>query len=735
MSVSTPSQREISAQLARPREYVSIRGIVSGDPVSEPGRVPGEVSWRFPLRVTGMNRLGNYQKASGTVDVRWWRVPENMVLEYGQYREMSGVITDRKHAESYRLNLPPYDFRVDSDKSRLVSSGRGSNFAAFCYRMRHRSWNLLGRGLEEFPDHAGIVRALLLGYRHELPYDHNRLFASTGTLHIFAISGLHVGVVALLFITVLKSCGLSRHQWVYYLAPFLVMYTVATGMRASAMRACVMALVYWSAFLFRRRPDSPSAFACAALLIVAAVPTQLVAPGFIYSFVIVAGLLRLYPVISGPAASLFINNDPWSIELPKGWIRYLHGTRLWVLGLMGTSTAAWLSSAPLTAHYFNLLSPIALLGNLVVIPGAFLIVLTACLSLIAGSVWSIMAEVFNHANRMFLIVLIYFIEGMSQVPNGHRNISSPHWVWMLLWYGIIFGGLIIRTARFRAGFLLAVLCIVTAGVWNHAASRTTALDVMDVRDGHATLIRVPGNMTVLYDTGPRHGNWRLMRYLRRQGVNRLDILILSTPTAPYLGGVIDILDKIPVGEVWMPPQESRSTVYRDVINEIERRSIPVRRLEAGTVGQWKDVEWEVLHPTDSLSVRRSADAALVMRVAHGGGSVLLMGGGGNTAEARILQSDIEPASGVIIYGNQGAEGTASLDWLNAVGPRDVILVAGGGSRGKYPDDSVLDRLRDYGSKKWRTDRDGIIRVEVHSSELSGSPGIYHRILVNDLPTH
>ena len=88
-----------------------------------------------------------------------------------------------------------------------------------------------------------------------LPETEYTLFAATGTLHIFAISGLHVGVMAVLFAMVLKLAGLSRAHWILPLAPALVVYTLMTGMRVSALRACLMAICYGSAFLFQLGDD------------------------------------------------------------------------------------------------------------------------------------------------------------------------------------------------------------------------------------------------------------------------------------------------------------------------------------------------------------------------------------------------------------------------------------------------------------------------------------------------
>ncbi len=248
--------------------------------------------WEFSIQVEGVQRDGHWQKARGIITGKWWSNKKVDLIEYGDRYLFSGLL--KKNLSARNIGTPSLSIDVHSENTYRLSGGHGSWIVSWGLRRRRVCANILAKGLESYPEHIGLLQALLLGYRNELPRYLHEKFAATGTMHIFAISGLHVGIMAILFMAVFKAAGVSRYQWVLYLAPILIFYVLLTGMKASAIRACVMALVYWSAYLFKRRSDAYSSLALAAVFIILVSPKELIAPGFIFSFVVVTGLLFLY---------------------------------------------------------------------------------------------------------------------------------------------------------------------------------------------------------------------------------------------------------------------------------------------------------------------------------------------------------------------------------------------------------------------------------------------------------
>ncbi len=295
---------------------------------------------------------------------------------------------------------------------------------------------------------SAVLRAMLLGDRADLTPTLRRTFARSGTVHIFAISGLHVGLLAALTVYILPMTRIPRPHWVWFLAPLLIGYTLLTGARPSAQRACTMALLFFGAPLIGRRPDALSALSAAAALLLLLQPLQLTDLGFVFSFVCVLGILLLAgPLIERRrarpddattgssdrlwhAALLAVQGAP-EPDCGHRWWQVLQ-TRL--VAMLALSTATWLVSAPLTATYFGRVVPAAILSNLFAIPLAFGIVLCGILSLVSGLFWALPAAVFNSAALVLIEVLLAGTRFVARLPGASFSTGNwPPWL-SVLWY-------------------------------------------------------------------------------------------------------------------------------------------------------------------------------------------------------------------------------------------------------------------------------------------------------------
>jgi competence protein ComEC len=711
LSTWSPSERDLARLMRRPAEHVSVVGTVSDDPQFQPGRDDRTTVCRFPLRVEGILRTKEWQKVSGTVMIRMVMARHEKMPTYGDRWHVQGVL---KQQSGLRENSPGlyYRMEVSTSTAAFLSAGHGPAWMSWCFQRRQDCREILGRGLEFFPEQAGLLSALLLGYRQDLPMDQYRDFSVTGTMHIFAISGTHVGVLAVFIILLLKSLGIPRPRWILYLAPLLVIFTVATGMASSAVRACIMAVVFWSAGLFERKPEALSALAFSAVLILAAAPAQLFDPGFILSFTAVAGLILLYPVLARPMKE-WTEPDPWQLEQERYWMIRFRLSARELFSLAAASWAAWLATTPLTALYFNLFSPIALLANIVVIPAAGLIMLTGCLALIVGGVSLLGAEIFNHANRVFISILLWLIDRVAAVPGGHLfTPSPPGWV-MAGWY-VSLGLGVMLTSRYRWSLPVAAAgCLALAGFWGFNSDRNAFIDILDVGQGNAALVKVPGRRGMLIDTGSKFNAEHVLRHLRRQGVSRLDALVLSHADREHIGGALKIMTTLPVKEIWCSPFEGRSTIYRQILQEARRRDIRIRRMIRGRTGRLAGgVEWEILDPPDLPFARVADDACLVLRVAREATSVLIMGDAGRAAELRMKRAPLEPSALVLVVGSHGASDATLDDWLEAVSPTLAVISVGSENLLGQPDKEVLETLTRRGIAIYRTDELGSLRISL-----------------------
>lgn len=510
-----PSSRDIRHVAECGPTHVKATGVVAYEPEARSAPRGGPARYRFPLRLDSVNTDGRWRTARGRlqVDIRMDRDAEPPA--YGERWRVSGTLMP-----SRAPHRPP-ELRADFGGRRL-SDGHGDAIMAGCIAARRFCARVLSRGLEDFPEAAHFQQAILLGYRGGLSGGLYRAFSRSGLLHILAISGLHVGVMGLILVFVFRTAGFSRPYWVLSVGPILVLYAMATGLRPSAVRACVMALCYGSAQLFRRRPDPLTALALAAGLLLVFNPSSLFDPGFQFSFIIVWALILAYPR-TARLRPAWLEEDPWS---PRDRNFARRGLRLaanYFFMLTLASGTAWLASAPLSAYYSNLLSPVAVIGNLAAIPISFIVVMTSCLSIALGSSIPWFAEIFNHANRVFIGVLLYLVERLNGVPFGHRFIASPPAGAVAAIYG---GAFVCWLSSRRVRVMLtasAAAAVVLYGAWMHYR-RPLTVDVIARGRGASLFVSVPRGPNLLLDRGAGYDAWRIENHLRRCGVNRLDYI-------------------------------------------------------------------------------------------------------------------------------------------------------------------------------------------------------------------
>ena len=654
---------DLSQRMERPAERFSVRGRITGEVGVE--EEDGMVRFLFPLRVSEIRRTGRWTPATGSLRVRWQTPSPVAMPAYGETWAFDGIVRQRTDGHQRSSSAFPFAMQVDGAAARLLEKQGGSILRAWSLDRRKQCARILGMGLDAFPETAGLLRALMLGYREELPEAHQRVFSRTGMLHIFAVSGLHVGVMAALAIGLLQALGLPRYRWILVLAPLLLFYTVLTGMKPSAVRACVMALSFWSASLVWRRPDPPSSLALAGICLLLWDPLQLVSPGFLLSFVVVTGLIVLGPPLHGWMLGR-VAPDRFGLQLRDSTQRRLDSRLRYAVALASTSVIAWSCSAPLTASVFNLFSPVAVLGNLAVVPMAFIMVLTGCLSLLTGGLFGWMAEVFNHANRLFFSAVLAWIEWMDRIPGGHAWVPAPHWGMIGLWFS---GLVVLRTVRrnalrLAAWGVLGILLLSRFGTWGGVAREAHILNLEE--DLAMLWLEKPGEGVLLADVRSPWSARDVTRHMQRLGVDRLRVVISlrGGSTAKLLPALQESFE---VAEWWTPD-------WRELL-ALEEASVRKRLLSGGEWGFLPGgTQWEVLVPTDAL--RPEGRGGLVVRLGREGTSMLVAAVGGFEVKDAMLASVRVAGAQTVVIAPGAMEGMMTARWLAWADPERVVLCAG-----------------------------------------------------------
>lgn len=449
------------------REDVVIRGRVDDAPTVVVLR-PGAARVRFHFRVKSLpHEAGAIDVGDALVEVSWYG-PESMARNAQSFRIPAAgegwQLEGRMREITRRAGAPIVTFQVRgrSPATRRHPTMDAPRLVMKLWEVRGYAAQVLSLGMEPHQLPAGLVKAMTLGLISDVPRDVMELFRQSGTVHVFSISGLHVGIVAGILVAALAVLPMRYSLRIFLFGPMIVAYTLATGAAPSAVRACLMSLILFAAPLAGRRSDPLSSVSAAAVLLLARDPRELLDLGFVFSFVCTAGILlmvRMFTDVSRRVMARLESRRPaqeQSMDLEDAWAQARGSRRLstWIakartqfLMRMGdsisVSLAAWIASTPVTAVYFGKIVPTSILANLLVVPLAGILVLTAAMSLVSGLFSPWLAETFNHANVFFAECLVRSAAFFAHLPLA--SFESGHWTTTMVaaWYAAA-GALLLR---------------------------------------------------------------------------------------------------------------------------------------------------------------------------------------------------------------------------------------------------------------------------------------------------
>src|SRR5947199_5342730 len=519
-SSNTEGQR-LAAEIGNSPRVLTATGFV----ISEPKIAPNGFA-TFLLKLESIELEGRKHRTQASWLVRWRGTPE-----YGDELRLFGIAEvtapPRNPGEfDMRSYLARHDVRRTffvryPEDGALVRHNGGNAILRAAQKSPAWMQNALCRGLEGSPDVQDFLNGIVLGLRHQTPEDIEEPFQQTGTLHLFAVAGLHVGIVATLLWMLATVARLSRKTAAALIIPLLSFYAAVTGLHISSVRAATMASVLIGGLFFERKVFLANSLAAAAFFILCWNTNELFSTGFQLSFAVVGAIVLFtdpfFRVLQRRGAP-----DPFLPQtLVRGPRRWMHSSYEWVSGGASVSLAAWIGSLPLILWYFHLVTPISLLANLVVVPIAFFVLAVALLSLMTTPLLPWVALVFNNANWTLATLVISIVHLFAQMPGGHFYVGQPDW-----------GG------------------------------RSAKMTVLDLGAGAAVHVRVNGQ-DWLVDCGSERSYERIVReYLHWASVNRLTGLVLTHGDSQHIGGVTQLLNDFPGVLVIDNPAPDRSGIHR-----------------------------------------------------------------------------------------------------------------------------------------------------------------------------
>ncbi len=534
--------------------------------------------------------------------------------------------------------------------------------------------------------YAGIAVALAVGDQNAIPDAQWRLFRVTGVTHLMSISGLHITLLSGLMYALVHALW-RRVAWLTLRVPAVkaaafaglllaLVYTLLSGFGIPAQRTLYMIAVMASG-VWLGTAHSPSRVLAAALAVVVLIdPWAALSAGFWLSFMAVAALFY--------AGAGRLRHPPW-------W-------QAWAL----TQWVASLALLPLLLmlfHEFSLVSPLA---NAFAIPIISLVVVPLAM-LSALLPWDGLATL----THSVIAAVMWGLDAMAALPKPVWHIGERGGVAgivgiLLAAIGLIYLLLPVAFPRRALGLILLLPLL-----WpqdDRPAEGEWRVETLDVGQGLAVVVSTARH-TLLFDTGPTYegsdaGQRIIAPRLWAMGVRHLDGLIVSHSDSDHSGGAPSIEAAFhPLWSLYGQPQAGSGKL----------------RCMAGQGWHWDGVHFEVLHPPAHWAENTyfsDNDRSCVVRVDSAWGSLLLVADIERLGELELLENRRTrlPSTATLVP-HHGSRGASSEPWVAAVRPSEAIISVGRHNAFGHPHPETLGRYGDVGSRIWRTDQGGSIRLD------------------------
>jgi len=680
--------RELAREFADGPRVVQVTGIVWEEPET-PAFWSRTLKARFRMKLESISLAGAPRAADSLVEVSW---AGEEIPAYGDRVALTGSVSNLEPARNPgQFDAAAYAQRQGvwsevrarfATDCRIESHGHGNPAQAYAYQAAHWIQRQLALDLEGEPEIASLITSMVLGLRGETPPEMKALFQRTGTMHLFAVSGLNVAMLAAIAIFLLRRLRLGRVPSIVATIPILLGYALVTGLTASCVRATIMCSLVLLAHLADRRPLVFNSLGAAALGILAWDTNQLFSPGFQFSFVLVLVIVWLSGKIQRRLEPL---GRPDAF-LPRALWRWPQHASAAVAGkcagALGVTISAWLGSLLFTAGYFHLVSPSALLANMLAVPLAFAVLVLGIATLLTAPLWKMGALLCNNANWFCAKALLVVLKVCALIPGGWLYVETP----------------------------------------TLAPPPAAEITVLDLADGGAVHVRT-GGRDWLFDCGSDLAYEHLvLPYLRTRGVNRLDGLLLSHGDVKHLGGALPLLDDFHPRAIADSVLRDKSSTRKTLHAELARRGLGKGLYARGdTLRLAPAVTVRVLYPPAGLQRATADDKALVLQLEAAGTRVLFMSDSGFATEQWLVENEPDLRSAIVIKGQHAKDLSGTLDFLARVQPDVVICTALG--YGAPPESldlwerSVVKR----GSTVFRQDRAGAVKIVLRENGFVVEP--------------
>jgi competence protein ComEC len=660
-------------------------------------------------------------------------LPGDEVEVFGGFRQITPPTNPGGYDFAERARQQGQFWRVSADRREQITKlGERNTFPLLRLRGHAVRWVDGYLHSRVAFDQAPLAAALIFGQRSQVNWEEREELMATGTLHLLAISGLHVGILAgavMLACGMLQTRNFTEFIWVCCICG---LYAALAGGQPPVLRAVVLIALFAIARVWGRRTRLLNLLSVAAIVLLLIQAHHATDVGVHLSFLAVGSI----GIFAGQQHGQSQRRAALQSVLEESYSRWFRRWLMWQRGTLAAiqlSFWVWLMTCPLIWTNFNVISPIA-------IPLNVMIAVPLTISLLSGLILSAfgwlapVAWLAGQACGGSLALISWIVSLGSAIPLGHFWLPAPPLAWTVSFYALTLGWLVAFGPKRRKWLGILLTLWVVGGVsWfgfgprgyltglsvptsslNAPVGDELRLTFIDVGHGTSVIVEFPSQQVWLYDAGhfgaPETSHQDIAAALWDLPTARIANLIISHADADHYNATRGLLERFNI-EAITSTRRFWNSDKRDVIalhQTIEAHRVGRSEWQAGAMGNEGDVEWQVLHPADSLAAESDNSSSLCLLLEYAGKRVLLPGDLEGSGLLNLVKLPERPCHALMAphHGSMSHDPSELIAWC-----RPEVIVISGNQRAVRP--QVLEKYSQPGANLGITFREGAIQLRIH----------------------
>ena len=577
---------------------------------------------------------------------------------------------------------------------------------------------------------AGTMRAIVLGDRSVLDDEIKELYKKNGISHILAISALHITMVGMLVYRMLKKI-ISVIQAAVLSSVIMLFYLYITGNSVSAGRAVIMILVFMLADVLGRTSDGANTLGLAVVILIIKNPYCISNAGFLMSFLAMAGIIFVKPIFSNEETIMLFFRKKKMVSITEMFIYHN------IIDMLITGLCVQIATLPVVLSMSGQIAIISLLLNIVVIPLMSVIMVSGILTGIMGLI-SMKAAIWTAGAGEYILDLYSWLcekaSGSSGavIVTGHPPEKAVvlYYVFLIVWcviyYMKVFSGI---SGKYRNVLPVILYLIITIQL-RYDKGCSMKISMLDVGQGDSIVLQTSDGFNALFDGGSTSkkniGRYRIYTYLKYAGVRSLDYVFVSHPDKDHISGIYELIDMcdntFEIKNIVLPHINDTDETLLEIRKMADGAGINVLYACRGDALSAGNLSISCVHPCKNYNYESANDYSAVYFISFGKFSMLMTGDAESKAEKCLIQDarksdsvvDLQKLSGINVLkaGHHGSRGASSENFLRFVKPETALISCGVDNSYGHPHKETLQRLKEAGTKVYRTDDGGEIMVRV-----------------------